>query len=86
MKLESWPLIVPYTDAMECNLDPSGRSMRLYFGSFAMLIGLFLVAITYLNIIEPWGWIASSILLVAGFGSLLAASYGVCMLRSVLGR
>ena len=71
---------------MDCNLDSSGRSLRLYFGSTAFLIGLFFVIITYLGLIDSWGWIASSILLIAGFGSLLAASYGVCMLRSVLGR
>lgn len=71
---------------MECNLDASGRSMRLYFGAVTFLLGLIMVIITYLGLIETWGWVASALLLIAGFGSLVAATYGVCMLRSVLGR
>ena len=60
--------------------------MRLYFGAVTFLLGLILVIITYLGLIESWGWIASSLLLVVGLGSLVASCYGVCMLRSVLGR
>ncbi len=60
--------------------------MRLYFGAATFLLGLFLVIITYLGLIESWGWIASTLLLITGFGSLVAACYGVCMLRSVFGR
>ncbi|MEE3002172.1 MAG: hypothetical protein VX908_05720 [Planctomycetota bacterium] len=60
--------------------------MRLYFGAVTFLLGLIMVIITYLGLIETWGWVASALLLIAGFGSLVAATYGVCMLRSVLGR
>ena len=71
---------------MQCNLDRSGRQLRLAFGSTAFLAGLLLIILTYLQIIEGWGWIAGGAALLAGAGGVAAACYGCCMLKSVIGR
>ena len=71
---------------MECNLNTADRKMRLYFGATAFLAGLIMVANTYLGLVPMWCWVVGGILILVGISSLLTASYGVCMLRALLGR
>ena len=71
---------------MECNLNIIDRKIRLYFGATAFFAGLCMVAITYLNLVPTWCWIVGGLLAITGIGSLLSASYGICMLRSLLDR
>lgn len=55
-------------------------------GAIALLAGLLLIILAYLQIIELWGWIAGGVGLLIGTGGLLAACYGYCMLKPILGR
>jgi hypothetical protein len=65
---------------MQCNLDHSGRQLRLGIGATAFLGGLLLIILAYLQIIELWGWITG------GIAGVLSACYGHCMLKPVIGR
>jgi hypothetical protein len=71
---------------MACNLDRDGRQLRLGFGATGFLTGLLLIVLVYLNIIGFWGWIVGGASLLAGAGGILAACYGYCMLKPVIGR
>jgi hypothetical protein len=71
---------------MQCNLDHSGRQLRLGIGATAFLGGLLLIILAYLQIIELWGWITGGIALLSGIAGVLSACYGHCMLKPVIGR
>ena len=71
---------------MDCTLDRDGRQLRLGFGVIELLAGLLLIILAYLGIIDLWGWIAGGTSLLAGTGGILAACYGRCMLKPIIGR
>lgn len=56
------------------------------FGAAAFLAGLILVILAYLQIVELWAWIFGALGLLIGAGGVLAACYGYCMTKSILGR
>ena len=68
---------------MDCDLNASGRQLRLVPGAILFMVGILLIILVYLQLIGSWGWIAGGSMVVSGIGGLLEACYGKSILQSL---
>ncbi|QDU33633.1 hypothetical protein KS4_16880 [Poriferisphaera corsica] len=68
---------------LKCNIDNTGKRLRLYSGLFDLLVAAIVMLITWFGLIETWGWIAGGVLLLIGLFAIFEALRGWCILRAL---
>ncbi len=69
---------------MECNIGQKGRQVRLYTGIIAIVFGITLALLTYLDIISTsFGWFAVAGSIFGGAFAIFEARKGWCIVRAI---
>ena len=68
---------------LKCNIDSTGKKLRLYSGLFDLLVASVVMIVTWFGLIESWGWIVGAVLILIGLLTIFEALRGWCLLRAM---
>jgi uncharacterized membrane protein HdeD (DUF308 family) len=68
---------------MQCNIDQSGRRVRLINGIVLVAIGLAIIAFWAARNDSVWPWVLAALAIISGGFSIFEARKGWCALRAM---
>ena len=68
---------------MECNIDQTGRRVRLIIGMLSLLLGVVLVTLRATGTLTgTWPWIVAAVAILMGGFAIYEGSVGWCAMRA----